>query len=1147
MIETILIPSCRAAVLIGGLFVLRCCLGNRISPTMRHAFWGLVPLALLPVAISSPVSLYNLLPQSEYESRERSNVERPDGFVASENAEGRLPTAGRQRAVLRTDTPEIFTVHQVHQSAIADATDRRSVAYPSEVVIAHEPQERMGGGNTEICPPVPDQEAQSTENREAHAVPLLSSRNLTIAALFVYLAGCFTMLVIFLRQVLLCRRWLAAATPVKSEEVLTLFETCCRQMKVKTWLVVSESPAVSGPFLIGVIRPTLLLPQGMISSAAPFRATPQQLRTVFLHELAHLKRWDVWIGWLATLLLVVHWFNPLLWLAIRRMNADREEATDALALKTLNASDRTAYAHSLLDIVEWCGGNHPLPPPQEGNDHPALPGTPPKEGNFRPLSLWERVRVRAACLFTGHPPHPSPLPRGEGTTYSSPLTPGLVGISETTQLLHRRIDMINQNRTWKLRWQMLAIFAAMLIGAATLTDAQERRPAAEIEAEIAERRQAIAEMRVDIGKLEAELLEAKVAEGIELDEEEMTVEFYPVARENLTLVTSTLQMLGRATSSEMMFRLEHDKNMLAVIGNKADHDKVREMLAQLERAQNPVIPAQAGIQTDGVNPASLDPRLRGGDGEAVPTEAETRRIVAYRLRNTLASDTVQKLTQLLPDDYSVQLTADMRNNRIIARGSERNLMVVEALLHSLDVPPSETAIKIFRIEHNNANELATMLKSLIHGDVEGEVPLRFVADMHTNSIIAAGSESDLAIVEALLKSLDVETATRDPFAATPAPLVAQGASPFEPLSPLATSEEGREIEGAQAPFISAQAGIQTYGMTPEWFTIQFVATDELAQVMHRAIREHYADSPNVRILEMDPITNTIGVSVRESEREQIIELMRTHGAIISPACGSTPAPLVAQGASPFEPLSPLATSEKGREIEGAQATAPAAGWVWDRNVRARVRVDAERGEMIVRNYHFGSLEEQVEMVNIIRQNIPTDPPVRMAAFGGNTLGVWASESEHTKIEELLAKFYEEPTFKAYPLTGNVEVVFELVRSLLGRSSALIRLDRNLLLVSGREADHEKIEAVFAQIYEGEEFSLRPYPALPGRSYDTILAFVEERLADSPEAKLIRHPRVTDSLSTRYPFHVWGRQSDHDKVQEILEQIEAEVRRAREGE
>jgi len=63
-IATILLPSCRAAVLILGLFLLRSCFGNRISPALRHAFWGLVPLALLPLAISSPISVYNLLPQN---------------------------------------------------------------------------------------------------------------------------------------------------------------------------------------------------------------------------------------------------------------------------------------------------------------------------------------------------------------------------------------------------------------------------------------------------------------------------------------------------------------------------------------------------------------------------------------------------------------------------------------------------------------------------------------------------------------------------------------------------------------------------------------------------------------------------------------------------------------------------------------------------------------------------------------------------------------------------------------------------------------------------------------------------------------------------------------------------------------------------
>jgi len=65
MIESIFIPSCRAAVLIAGLFLLRFCIGNRISPALRHAFWGLVPLALLPLALPSVVSVYNVLPRVE--------------------------------------------------------------------------------------------------------------------------------------------------------------------------------------------------------------------------------------------------------------------------------------------------------------------------------------------------------------------------------------------------------------------------------------------------------------------------------------------------------------------------------------------------------------------------------------------------------------------------------------------------------------------------------------------------------------------------------------------------------------------------------------------------------------------------------------------------------------------------------------------------------------------------------------------------------------------------------------------------------------------------------------------------------------------------------------------------------------------------
>ncbi len=284
--ELILVPTCRTSVLIAGVFLLRCFLGNRISPAWRHILWGIVPLALLPItSVPSSLSVYNLLPQTE------SVVELGAG-------------SGDPIAVPAEIRPIEFIATEVPVSRDTLLSGR----LPSE-----------------------DGVVQADWK--------------TIFAV-IWLCGCGVMTVLFFRQTTLCRHWITQGNPVRNERVLTIFESCRHRMKVDTWLVIAESKAVAGPFLIGVIRPTLLLPHGMIESASE-----KQLQTVFLHELSHLRRWDVWTGWVMTALLVVHWFNPLLWLAIRRMNADREEACDALALETLSQNDRHDYARSLLDIT----------------------------------------------------------------------------------------------------------------------------------------------------------------------------------------------------------------------------------------------------------------------------------------------------------------------------------------------------------------------------------------------------------------------------------------------------------------------------------------------------------------------------------------------------------------------------------------------------------------------------------------------------------------------------------------------------------------------------------------------------------------------------------------------------------------------------
>lgn len=105
-------------------------------------------------------------------------------------------------------------------------------------------------------------------------------------------------------------------------------------------LLIGEMNAV--PMVWGVWRKRLLLPEG-------FAEWPKEkLRSVLLHELAHLKRRDPLALWAAQWVKALHWFNPLVWLTMRQLRADQERACDDRVLRQgVRASD---YAQHLLDL-----------------------------------------------------------------------------------------------------------------------------------------------------------------------------------------------------------------------------------------------------------------------------------------------------------------------------------------------------------------------------------------------------------------------------------------------------------------------------------------------------------------------------------------------------------------------------------------------------------------------------------------------------------------------------------------------------------------------------------------------------------------------------------------------------------------------------
>ncbi len=144
--------------------------------------------------------------------------------------------------------------------------------------------------------------------------------------------------------------------PTTDPVVLDLLEDCKQLMKVTTPLVVMESAQVQSPMLHGFLRPRLLLPDGLMR-----RLSPEQLRHVFLHELAHVRRCDILVNWLATWLQILHWFNPLVWLALWCMRNERELTADRLALSSAEENERSEYGETLLMLAQLFRARRYLP------------------------------------------------------------------------------------------------------------------------------------------------------------------------------------------------------------------------------------------------------------------------------------------------------------------------------------------------------------------------------------------------------------------------------------------------------------------------------------------------------------------------------------------------------------------------------------------------------------------------------------------------------------------------------------------------------------------------------------------------------------------------------------------------------------------
>ncbi|MGI9090688.1 MAG: M56 family metallopeptidase [Gemmatimonadaceae bacterium] len=208
---------------------------------------------------------------------------------------------------------------------------------------------------------------------------LVSYAPLPQIMLLVWLAGMVLVIVRLLVGDLLARRVLNGARVLTADRWTSLFSRTKAQMRLRRHVVLVRSERVTTPAAWGIFRPVIVMP------IAADQWNEEQRRTVLLHELAHVERWDCLTRAMAEIVCAIYWFNPLAWWAKHQLHTERERACDDRVLGHGMAA--SSYAEQLMVVAYSWQGWHYQP-------SGALPMAKPSELEDRVRRILDRALRR---------------------------------------------------------------------------------------------------------------------------------------------------------------------------------------------------------------------------------------------------------------------------------------------------------------------------------------------------------------------------------------------------------------------------------------------------------------------------------------------------------------------------------------------------------------------------------------------------------------------------------------------------------------------------------------------------------------------------------------------------------------------------------
>ncbi len=182
----------------------------------------------------------------------------------------------------------------------------------------------------------PIQTEQSTQPKAASAIEKAISYMNGFSIVFSYIWIIGAVLLLFFR---LFNYFIFILRLHKYTEVISCPEVA-EYTNRKITTRVSEK--ISSPLIIGVFRPTLLLPKTSL--------TQEQLHNILSHEITHLKRNDIIYKWFVSFVKCFCWYNPAVYLISRQINIDCEISCDLAVVEKMNDTEKKSYIETILAL-----------------------------------------------------------------------------------------------------------------------------------------------------------------------------------------------------------------------------------------------------------------------------------------------------------------------------------------------------------------------------------------------------------------------------------------------------------------------------------------------------------------------------------------------------------------------------------------------------------------------------------------------------------------------------------------------------------------------------------------------------------------------------------------------------------------------------